>query len=284
MARRELKPEEDTDKDGLADEWEMYWFKALKHDALGDEDGDGFPNIIEWYRGMNPLKQDILDPALKPAKLEDPPVPQTPWDIPWDIHSRKFWEIQDPLTPKPVKPKWVATWWDTDADGMRDADEFMVYGTLRYNRRTTLNAPTISFKPHNSRTVFVKTNYNHAKFYRMARGQVKLEEDTDKDWLPDGWEKHCFGDLKPGAYDDPDGDGFPNIIEWYRGTHPLRPDILDPSMKPAELEDGVREPKTPWDIPWDVHSRKFWEIQDRLAVEALAKGGKKAQEATGPKP
>jgi hypothetical protein len=273
MARRDLKPKEDTDKDGLADAWETFWFKDLKQGAYDDPDGDGFPNIIEWYRGTSPVEVDILEAWMKPAKLEDPPVPQTPWDIAWDVHSREFWKIQDRLPPKPVPPKRTATRWDTDADGMRDADEFMMYGTLRYNLRTCIHAPRIKSRPRGSKVFISTASRRYWKFREMAKGPLKPEDDTDKDGLPDVWEKHCFGDLKPGAYDDPDGDGFPNIIEWYRGTNPSKVDILDPSMKPAKLEDDP-VPKKDWDIRWDFHSRRFWEIQDRLAAKAAKEKAK----------
>lgn len=44
--------------------------------------------------------------------------------------------------------------------------------------------------------------------------------DTDADGLADGWETTHFGALTQGPKDDPDGDGYPNIEEWYGGYDP----------------------------------------------------------------
>jgi hypothetical protein len=160
---------------------------------------------------------------------------------------------------------------DTDGDGFYDADEFLKYGTLRYDARTRTRATRIDILPYGSTEVFVMTRTPEGmRFRELAKGTFKPEDDTDKDGLPDAWERHWFKSLEQGPYDDPDGDGFPNLIEWYRGTDPTTADILASSMKPAELEDGVPAPKTPWYIRWDVHSRQFWEIQDRLIQERLA--------------
>jgi hypothetical protein len=60
-------------------------------------------------------------------------------------------------------------------------------------------------------------------------GQVLAQDDRDQDGLPDSWEIHYFGDLRQGADDDPDGDGFSNLAEYLDGTSPIDPnDRPDP--------------------------------------------------------
>ncbi|NOY81101.1 MAG: hypothetical protein GXP31_08865 [Kiritimatiellaeota bacterium] len=50
---------------------------------------------------------------------------------------------------------------------------------------------------------------------------VRIESDTDGDYLPDAWERDWFGDLDETAGGDPDRDGFNNYSEWKNGTDPL---------------------------------------------------------------
>lgn len=53
-------------------------------------------------------------------------------------------------------------------------------------------------------------------------------QDGDADGLFDPWEISCFGHLAQGSSDDPDGDGFSNVEEYY-----LQSD-------PADASDGLR--------------------------------------------
>jgi RHS repeat-associated protein len=48
----------DTDWDGLPDDWERYWFGNLSQSGRDDPDGDGFTNFEELERGTNPLLAD----------------------------------------------------------------------------------------------------------------------------------------------------------------------------------------------------------------------------------
>lgn len=65
----------DTDRDGLPDDWERFWFDSLTPLPTGDEDGDGFNNGVEFAFSTNPkdassfprLHPLIARPAGKPA-------------------------------------------------------------------------------------------------------------------------------------------------------------------------------------------------------------------------
>ncbi|MEH6447823.1 MAG: calcium-binding protein [Oleispira sp.] len=47
---------DDTDGDGLPDDWEREHFGDLSQDGNGDLDGDGYSNLEEWQKGWNPLE------------------------------------------------------------------------------------------------------------------------------------------------------------------------------------------------------------------------------------
>jgi len=92
---------------------------------------------------------------------------------------------------------------DADGDGLYDADEFLWYGTLRYNARTRTSAPRID-RPRDATEPFVMTRTPEGmRFRELAKGTLKPEDDTDKDGLPDAWEMHWFKSLDYGPYDDP---------------------------------------------------------------------------------
>ena len=50
-----LPEAEDTDGDGVADGWEIYWYGDLAKDAQSDTDGDGYTIAQELAAGTNPL-------------------------------------------------------------------------------------------------------------------------------------------------------------------------------------------------------------------------------------
>jgi hypothetical protein len=51
-----LCPEDDTDGDGLPDEWEQKYFGNLNQNGEDDADGDGWTNRREYQLGARPTK------------------------------------------------------------------------------------------------------------------------------------------------------------------------------------------------------------------------------------
>jgi len=56
-----LPEAEDTDSDGIADGWEIYWYGDLAKDAQSDTDGDGYTFAQELAAGTNPLISNESD-------------------------------------------------------------------------------------------------------------------------------------------------------------------------------------------------------------------------------
>jgi len=48
----------DTDKDGLPDGWERYWYGSMTGKAMDDTDGDGYTSAQELARGSSPILAD----------------------------------------------------------------------------------------------------------------------------------------------------------------------------------------------------------------------------------
>ncbi|MCD6219536.1 choice-of-anchor J domain-containing protein [Candidatus Calescamantes bacterium] len=62
--------------------------------------------------------------------------------------------------------------------------------------------------------------------------------DKDSDGLPDSWENQYFGDLSYGADDDPDGDGFTNLEEYWAGSNPNEGDS-EPNLGDVNFDGRV---------------------------------------------
>jgi alpha-tubulin suppressor-like RCC1 family protein len=58
---------EDTDGDGLPDQWEASYFGHLRNDGSGDANGDGLLDRDAWRFGLSPTG---ADPSLQPAELD----------------------------------------------------------------------------------------------------------------------------------------------------------------------------------------------------------------------
>lgn len=214
------------------------------------------------------VPKTAVAPRDEPPKPEPKPEPAAPTTFPAAVE----W-----LSPSTYldKDRRMFSRYDTDGDGHYDANEFQRYGTLRYKDFTSTSGGTpIDSLPYGSTEVFVSTRTREGmRLQQSAKRSRRPDEDTDDDGVADAWEMHWFKSLDHNPYGDEDGDGFPNVIEWFRGTNPLMADILAPLMKPAKLENPP-VPKTPWDIRWDVHSREFWKIQDRLRAKAAKEKAK----------
>ncbi len=89
-AKVTLFPLEDSDGDGLNDQWEQDNFDSLDRDGSGDFDEDGIPDALEFRLGSNPTRTDnapwipeiiapqygertdMLRPSLVVGEVEDP--------------------------------------------------------------------------------------------------------------------------------------------------------------------------------------------------------------------
>lgn len=89
---------------------------------------------------------------------------------------------------------------------------------------------------------FSTVQTRRAATYRLDLEVSMAAPDSDRDGLPDWWEKKFGGDLTPGG--DADGDGRTNLAEYLAGTNPLgdsrRPSITTHTVRAyADTTTGV---------------------------------------------
>ncbi len=61
---------EDTDEDGMPNNWEVYYFGDISHDGTADEDGDGQTDLEEYAEKTKPVSWDIKV-TLRPQRVTD---------------------------------------------------------------------------------------------------------------------------------------------------------------------------------------------------------------------
>jgi hypothetical protein len=60
---------DDSDGDGLPDDWEVTYFGDLTHDGSGDTDGDGLSDLAEYKAGTNPANDSSVLRVLSISAL-----------------------------------------------------------------------------------------------------------------------------------------------------------------------------------------------------------------------
>ena len=235
------RPEQiDTDRDGLPDPWEMGYFGDLSQGSDDDPDGDGFPNWIEATGRHSPLEIELVAPSAKPAAL----LPGRASKGEFSTDRQEFWDAQARARRRVVET------------GTRQVRPSAQPG-FRWN------PPPLANENPPDQAALAESR-RHAKRVDEMRRPHDERADSDADGLPDRWELDNLGHLNSGRNDDVDADGLPNIVEYYLVTHPAQIDLWPRELRPQRLI-RFRLTSHPWAIHWDIASREFWEIQERLA-------------------
>ena len=199
-----LPASQDSDADGVADGWEIYWYGSLAESALSDSDNDGFSFAEELAQGTNPLFADEFAPGgiewADSALLLYNPYSIQPYTLRSDPEGALFATTETYVRPGTVvtTPSYdhdstIFAYWDMN--GTRQAD--------RWGR--ALDAVTFTM-PSNAVTLTAHTAAN----------------EQDKQAL------YWYGSLAESAPSDSDNDGFSFAEELARGTNPLFADEFAP--------------------------------------------------------
>jgi hypothetical protein len=192
----------DTDGDGMADSYELYYFSGLSHDGTTDSDGDGLYDIFEYREGANPLNPDTdgdgLDDGAEVSVYGTSPIlADTDGDGLNDGGEVNTWGT-NPLST------------DTDGDLLSDYEEVVAVGTDPANADTD----------NDGLDDYAEVMYDGAAGYGPY-DPVTAPLGTDLD-----------------ARDpDSDHDGYSDYLETHLQSNPL-----DGARKPAALTVNFQPP------------------------------------------
>ena len=240
--------DQDTDKDGLKDGWEIdNGWNLLFNDLLVDEDDDGLNSVYEYEVGSDPFDNDTdddkmadgweyengLNPIAKDGEndpdldglsnllefvfLTDPFNSDTDSDTLTD--SREILNGWDPLQ--------SAIFNDSDKDGLTDLKEIQ-YGTNVYSADS--DGDTISdfdeilynLNPINKDADDDPDGDGLSNFNEVTNQTNPFKSDTDNDGIFDGWEvEQKLNPLSNDGQNDFDFDGISNYNEFLNKTSPI---------------------------------------------------------------
>ena len=146
----------DTDTDGLPDSWEMTYLGTLAYSGTDDPDGDGFDNNAERTAGSlpdnnistpNDLDADSLPDAWEVTNFGSSGAQTGTGDADGDLATN----LQEYLAG--TNPDLPSSWPDTDADGMNDGWETVMFGDLSHNGAADTDGDAFTdLEEHNAHT------------------------------------------------------------------------------------------------------------------------------------
>ncbi|HMO04670.1 MAG TPA: hypothetical protein PKC67_06780 [Kiritimatiellia bacterium] len=235
---------EDSDRDGLPDEWEMGFLGTLQHTRTSDQDADGLDNAREWTLGTHPAKADTdgdgLSDGFEMNLLQtDPLRVDTDGDsvsdgreveVGLDAKKSRTYTVADDATLAPSMQTLATGFTDHDRDGMPDSWEAL-HG---------LNTNLFVDRFHDA------DGDGIANGFEYENGTDPHRTDTDSDGMNDGFELQMGLSAKgedvrgyphitwEGTL-DPDRDGITTIDEYTQGTNPRLMDT-DGDRYPDDFE------------------------------------------------
>ncbi|NND65358.1 MAG: hypothetical protein HKM24_05270 [Gammaproteobacteria bacterium] len=229
----------DTDQDGLPDDWEIANFGNLDQSPSDDADNDGFTNLQEFAAGSDPtdansspddLDGDGLDDAWEIANFGS--LNETATGDPDNDGYTNLEELNAGTNPLNIAETPV----DTDADGMLDADELMYFGNLSQSAAGDFDTDGIT------------------NAMEIANGTNPALADTDSDGLSDMEEfTHGTDPLDP----DSDNDGYSDGSEIIAGSNPNDASDTPATIPPDDNNDSGGGATTLWFWLW-LNSLLVW--------------------------
>ncbi|MBG28662.1 MAG: hypothetical protein CMI31_01500 [Opitutae bacterium] len=216
----------DYDDDELPDAWELETFGGTHEDAMGDADQDGLTNLRERLLYLDPTTPDSdgdgfpdgieLKATTNPLDPNDRPSPSgVIQGIVWNDFNRDFAKN---FTEKGIGGIKVFLSHGTGADRVILRTRTKPNGSYRFDDLSggdySVAIDWNEWKP--LQDTVIKANLSSPR----ARLEIDFPlGDPSLDYSQ--WTEASFGKVKVDPRGDPDGDQYPNLLEYALGTNPL---------------------------------------------------------------
>ena len=211
---------EDSDGDRLEDPWEILYFGDLSQDDLGDFDGDGAANRLEYDRGTDPT-----DPNETPVNQPSIIVITEPVAAYTVFQGNNIYLEADVSDPDSELDR-VDFYY---GDSFIGSDTSVNYGSAA---RSWYNAP------HGTHSLTARAVDIYGAVTISDPVTITVLQDSDSDRMEDDWERTHFGDLAQNPLGDYDGDGLDNLSEYDLGTDPSSVDTDGDGLSDA-IESSI---------------------------------------------
>lgn len=208
LTARYFKAGEDIDSDGLPDWYEYRYFGNLGQDSTGDPDFDGLSNVYEFQYGLIPIVRDAIKDGGVSSRISPTLAFADKSLVKFVVYSEPRGIIEERSGFVPLGEEV-----STGIPVQQHNDYRFAYWTLDGVRQ----AGEAGLAVHG---VTAKVD----KWAEFVAHYLPSGADQDADRVPDWYELNQFGDLSQSGLDDPDLDGFSNLLEVSRGQGAQIPD------------------------------------------------------------
>ncbi|MDG9671422.1 DUF6531 domain-containing protein [Hahella sp. CR1] len=229
--------DDDSDADGMSDDWERQYFGNLDRDGNGDSDSDGVLDREEFILGLNPVEDSRPGDAAEDSDKDGLPdewelsqfgnLDQTATD---DFDGDGYNNLREYLDHSNPTDKRNAgkLGEDEDGDGMLDQWEFYYFATMSRNGAEDFDGDGFTDVQE----------FQHWTNPTNKHNGGRLGADDDNDGLLDRWEVLYFATIERDGTEDFDGDKATDSKEFQDHTDPTDPadyipdlQILIPALK-----------------------------------------------------
>ncbi|MFN4872999.1 MAG: FG-GAP-like repeat-containing protein [Akkermansiaceae bacterium] len=189
----------DSDRDGVSDAWEQYYYNSLTNDASSDTDGDGLNLLVEYQGGYQPLYANTHQAGGVSAGSSGLVTVNLAGYSRYTLTSNPVGTVNQSAV---VPDGTVITtanmtqsnfgYWTLDGVQQRDA-----WGAALRQISFTVNGAD-----------------RNAVAYLLA-------DDSDADSINDGYEMYHYGNLDQNGSSDTDADGMTLLVESQSGSNPI---------------------------------------------------------------
>lgn len=189
----------DSDRDGVPDAWEQYYYNSLTNDASSDTDGDGLNLLVEYQGGYQPLYANSHQAGGVSTGSSGLVTVNLAGYSRYTLTSNPAGTVNQSAvvpdgtvitTANMTQPNFG--YWTLDGVQQRDA-----WGAALRQISFTVNGAD-----------------RNAVAYLLA-------DDSDSDGINDGYEIYHYGNLDQNGTSDSDADGMSLLVESQSGSNPI---------------------------------------------------------------